>query len=152
MQTQSNCKSRSQRTWQQYHAANRNSIQIYTCSQRRARKSARERRHMRLVLVSDLIGWEGDASFFNQSHSVLMQNRGNCELLSKLNWKRTSLSDDFKSFGTVHFLSGTRRWHAKNCCFKGTAKKYGTKSCTKLNFSVIRVTGRTHFEGFCVLR
>ena len=42
-------------------------------------------RFIRLVL--NVIGWEGGASFLDQSHGEVKQNRGNHRLLSTLNWK-----------------------------------------------------------------
>ena len=42
-------------------------------------------RFIRLVL--NVIGWEGGASFLDQSHGEVKQNHGNHRLLSTLNWK-----------------------------------------------------------------
>ena len=41
----------------------------------------------RFVQVLNVIGWEGGASFLDQSHGEVKQNYGNHGLLSTLNWK-----------------------------------------------------------------
>ena len=41
----------------------------------------------RFVQVLNVIGWEGGASFLDQSHGEVKQNHGNHRLLSTLNWK-----------------------------------------------------------------
>ena len=41
----------------------------------------------RFVQVLNVIGWEGGASFLDQSHGEVKQNHGNHRLLSTPNWK-----------------------------------------------------------------
>ena len=58
-------------------------MRMATCLKRRKMQVTK----VRLVLVLHLIGWDGGASFVDQSRNKVNQNQSNPESLLILNWK-----------------------------------------------------------------